>query len=179
MKPSPIARGIVEIQDAKPLESHTVPVIEGEEDKVLVEIRIKRFFVYEGEEGARFETVTRQRRLQWRHGLPRASRHYEHEKQIVERVFTGLDDAEKHAFVQRSNGMLTPFGAMEMRGWLHELGWSNRDLAERSGVNVGAVRDALLMTSSATNTYPLMLAAVRIGLDAKARLDAVKAKAAA
>lgn len=152
MKHPVVARGIVKIQEASPIEPEvgegTVPA---DEDKVLVQIRVKRFFVYDGEDGAQFEG----------------------------RVFTGLADAEKHAFVQRSNGILTPFGAMEMRSWMHRLDWDDRELGARAGVNAGAVRDALLMTSSCTNTYPKMLHAVRIGLDAQARLDASKAKAVA
>lgn len=85
---------------------------------------------------------------------------------------------QEHPFVQRESGVLTPFGAMEMRAHLETLGWEWRELAARAGVNAGACRDALLMTCSATNTYPKMLAAVRVGLDAMARLEAQKAKAA-
>lgn len=183
MKHPVVARGIVKIQEASPIEPEvgegTVPVTD--EDKVLVQIRVKRFFVYDGEEGARFEWHKPDRDFRtWWDQLSEKSKALKQSRSDPQvRIFTGLADAEKHAFVQRSNGILTPFGAMEMRSWMHRLGWDDRELGARAGVNAGAVRDALLMTSSATNTYPKMLHAVRIGLDAQARLEASKAKAVA
>lgn len=172
MKNPVVARGIVKIEDATPIGEET-------EAGQLVQIRTSSYFVYDGEEGAQFEWVQRERQAAWRNGLPRISKGFEWEKTITERVFQGLADVEKHAFVQLTNGMLTPYGAVELKTNLATLGWDYRELAARAGVSAGAVRDAVLRTSSCTNTYPKMLLAVLVGLDAKARLDAVKAKAAA
>jgi len=178
MKKPAVARGVVVIQNATPIEPEpgTVPVTE-DDDKVLVEIRVSRFFVYDGEEGAQFQDVQRERQFGWRRGMPRLSRDF-NAGPYTERVFLGLDDVEKHAFVQKDNGMLTPFGAMEMQAWMNALGWDYRELGQRAGVAAGACRDALLMTASATNTYPKMLAAIRVGLHAKSLIDAKKAKVA-
>lgn len=86
---------------------------------------------------------------------------------------------EDHHFVQEATGLLTPHGAEQVHLLMSVLGWDNRELGQRAGVNAGAVRDAVMRTASCTNTYPKMLQALRIGLDAKARLDAAKQKAAA
>lgn len=162
MKHPAIARGIVEIQEAQEVAEEpgegTVP----DPDKVLVEMRIRRYFVYDGEEGARFEGPL------W---LAVGG--------TKKRIFVGLDEPEKHAFVQHVSGVLTPFGALELRTNMARLGWDERELARRCGVSAGAIRDAVLRTSSCTNTYPKMLAAIRLGQHAMAMLEEQKAKAAA
>lgn len=96
----------------------------------------------------------------------------------VDLVAKTVQAGEEHHFVQEATGLLTPHGAEQVHLLMSVLGWDNRELASRAGVNAGAVRDAVMRTASCTNTYPKMLQALRIGLDAKARLEAQKAKAA-
>lgn len=175
MKNPVVARGIVKIEDARPIGEET-------EAGQLVQIRTSSYFVYDGEEGASFEwhkPHIPDFGLWWDQLSAKSQALKRSRSDPPQRSFLGLADVEKHAFVQLSNGMLTPFGAVELKTNLATLGWDNRELAARAGVSAGAVRDALLRTSSCTNTYPKMLLAIRVGLDAKARLDAAKAKAAA
>lgn len=86
---------------------------------------------------------------------------------------------EDHKFLQQSNGVLTPFGADQLQLLMKILEWDFRELGRRAGVNAGACRDAVLRSSSCTNTYPKMLQAIRVGLDVKGRMEAAKQKEAA
>lgn len=153
MRKTEVARAIfLRELPKKPDQDSTVVKASGEKPAPK-EPTHEAFFVYDGEEGAEFRSTGK---------IPR------------ERVFVAMAEPEKHAFVQRANGYLTPFGAMEMRANLAALGWDFRELSKRCGVPAGACRDALLMTSMASRTYPKMLAAVRLGLHAKALMDARK-----
>lgn len=88
-------------------------------------------------------------------------------------------DGEDHKFVQEATGILTTFGADQMQLLMKILEWDFRELGRRAGVNAGACRDAVLRSSSCTNTYPKMLQAIRVGLDVKGRMESAKQKEAA